>query len=62
MWSIDIGKTKAPPKSAKVLAVEERACKNGSEDSTIPEKVVRRRGSRKSPEHRRMFTEERIRR
>ena len=62
MRSIDIREANAPPKSAKVLADQKCGRKNGSEDTTIPRRVVKRGGSRKSPEHRKMFTEKRIRR
>ena len=62
MRSIDIIEANAPPKSAKVLADQECGYKNGSKNTTIPGRVVRRSGSRNSPEHRRMFTEKRTRR
>ena len=62
MRSIDIREANALPKSAKALADQVCGCGNGSEDITIPRRVVRRGGSRKNPEHRRMFTGKRIRR
>ncbi len=62
MRSIDISEANALPKSAKVLPDQECGCGNGSEDTTIPRRVVIRGGSRKNPEHRRMFTGKRIRR
>jgi len=40
MRSIDISEANAPPKSAKVLADQEYGCGNGSEDTTIPRRVV----------------------
>ena len=61
MRSIDI-KENPPSKSAKVLADQDCGCGNGSKDITIPRRVVRRGGSRKNPEHLRMFTGKRIRR
>jgi hypothetical protein len=51
----------APPKSAKVLVDQESSCENGLEDTTIPRKAVRRSGLGTNPEHRKMFTERRIR-
>nr|QNO42259.1 hypothetical protein LDHBDEKG_00010 [Methanosarcinales archaeon ANME-2c ERB4]QNO43047.1 hypothetical protein HGKCJMEE_00025 [Methanosarcinales archaeon ANME-2c ERB4]QNO43188.1 hypothetical protein CEGDBGHB_00010 [Methanosarcinales archaeon ANME-2c ERB4]QNO45343.1 hypothetical protein IOFJOFCH_00003 [Methanosarcinales archaeon ANME-2c ERB4]QNO45673.1 hypothetical protein BOCBCOEP_00002 [Methanosarcinales archaeon ANME-2c ERB4] len=62
MQSIDIREANGPPKSAKVLAGQDRGCKNGLGGTTASINAVRRSGSRKSPEHQRMFTEKQIRR
>jgi hypothetical protein len=62
MQSIDIIEANALLKSAKVLAGQDHGCKNGLGDTTASIKAVRRSGSRKSPEHQKMFTGKRIRR
>jgi hypothetical protein len=62
MQSIDIKGANDPPKSAKILAGQDHGCKNGLGDTRPSLKAVRRSGSRKSPGHRKMFTEKRIRR
>jgi hypothetical protein len=62
MQSIDIREANDPPKSAKVLAGQDHGYKNGLRGTTALINAVRRNGSRKSPEHQRMFTGKRIRR
>jgi hypothetical protein len=62
MRSTDIREANDSPKSAKVLAGQDPSCKNGLEDITVSIKAVRRSGSRKSPEHQRMFTGKQIQR
>ena len=57
MQSIDIIGANDSPKSAKVLAGQGHGCKNGLEDTTTSIKAVIKSGSRKSPEHRRIFIE-----
>jgi hypothetical protein len=62
MRLIDVRGANDPPKSAKVLAGQDHGCKNGLRGTTALINAVRRNGSRKSPEHRRMFIEGQIQR